>query len=278
MLEERFSDKPIHWITNQDLKMITFPNFSKYSSSLTHAFSTRIGGVSTGKRASLNLGWALEDKDTVSENYKRVAETLSIPLEAMVLTKQVHGDTIRIVTSKDAGNGIFQENNLGEFDAIATKEKNLPLVTFYADCVPILMYDPIKQVIAMAHSGWRGTVQNIGGKLLQRLKMEFNCDPGNVEIVLGPSIAECCFEVGPNVYEEFCSQFNFMHEASKNNGEGKYFVDLHKVIIRSLLEVGADQNKILNSCICTSCHNDVFYSFRSMKEKTGSLAAFMMLK
>lgn len=275
---ERFRSNPVDWINNEELWMLKFPNIQKYKDIVEHGFSTRLGGVSQGKKATLNLGFGREDDDIVLENYKRVARTLNIPYEDMVLSKQVHGSEVRVVTAKDKGKGIIIESDLGEFDAIITAESNLPIVTFYADCVPVLFFHPQNKVIASAHSGWRSTVQNIAGKVLKKMKDEFECNPSEIQIAVGPSIKTCCFEIGNGVYDEFNKSFSFISEVSNKNESGKWMISLQSTIKRCLIDGGAKDENINMADICTRCNSDIFYSYRAEKEKTGSLAAFMMLR
>lgn len=266
------------WTEKGDLKYIQFSNLKKYGNKLSHAFTTRLGGVSEGECNSLNMGFNRNDtRENVLKNYRIIADALDIKCENMVLSRQVHGINIREVAEEDRGKGIFRENDLDGCDGLMTNIKNIALVTFYADCVPVFFFDPVKTVIAIAHSGWRGTVGEISGETIRKMSGTYGCNPGDIQTAIGPSIGLCCFEVGEEVYSEFINRLSWSDKFCKKTGKAKWHINLQGIIKQSLLNSGIRAESIVSSDICTKCNTDIFFSHRGDSGKTGSLTAIMQL-
>ncbi|MCX7746812.1 MAG: peptidoglycan editing factor PgeF [Clostridia bacterium] len=260
------------------LEYIQFSNLLKHRDILTHCFTTRNGGVSEGDCFSLNLGLNRKDlKENVIENFKRVSDALGIDYKNFVFSNQVHDNKIKIVDESDRGKGLFIESNIIGYDGLVTNKKQVALVTFYADCVPIFFFDPLNEVIALAHSGWRGTVKEIGAEVLSTMKKNFGSQAEDIEVVIGPSIGDCCFEVGEEVYREFIGVFPWSCIFCKKTGEGKWHIHLQEIIKRCLVLWGLAEDKVLLSEMCTKCNSDTFFSYRGSNGKTGVQAAIMQL-
>ena len=269
----------IEHVKKGTLEFIQFKNLQKYEEMITHCFTTRRGGVSTGECESLNLGLNRNDsRENVEENYKRICKAMNIKYDSLVLSRQVHDNKIRIISLKDLGKGITRENDLIGYDGFVTATPGITLVTFYADCTPIFLLDPIKKVICLAHSGWRGTIKEIAREAVGNMINEYGCLPEDIEAAIGPAISQCCFEVDEYVYREFQNKFSWINECTVIKKQGKWNIDLQEIIQRTLLESGLDPDKICISGVCTRCNNDLFFSHRGDGGKTGSLAAIMQLK
>ena len=239
---------------------------------IVHGFTGKAGGVSTGKISGLNLGFRVEDNpDAVLENYRLVAEDLGFPMENAVLSRQTHTDHIRLVTKSDRGKGLVKESDIFDTDGLMTREKGIPLVVFTADCVPILLYDPKTPAVAAVHAGWRGTVQDIGGKAVQMMQEQFGSDPKDILAVIGPSIGPCHFAFGKEAPDYFPMEF------CKPQGDG-YLVDLWAMNKSLLLARDVLEEHIEVAEVCTVCHGERFYSYRTHKEHTGRQAAMIMMK
>ena len=235
------------------------------------AMSTRLGGVSTGETATLNLGFNKKDtRENVLKNYDIICHALGIDAKKLVLSNQVHENKVRIITSDDCGKGITKESDIIGIDAFVCSEKNVPFVIFCADCVPVFFLDTKKEVAALAHSGWRSTVKNISGEVIKTMKNSFGCDASDIICAIGPSIGQCCFEVDKDVAQMFDMRF------SEKLGE-KYHIDLWKVIHSQLASVGINENNITLANICTCCNGSEFFSNRAHKGKIGLMGAFMEL-
>lgn len=277
--QDILENKNISYISFNGLELIKFKNFEKYENIITHGFSTRIGGVSSGECATLNFGFNRKDiKENVEENYKRIGQALQIKPENMVFSSQVHDNKIKVVGKDDRDKGILIKSDIIGYDGLCTNEPEVALVTFYADCVPVFFLDPVKRVIATCHSGWRGTVKRISAETIALMESQFGCKREDLETAIGPSIGECCFEVGEEVYFEFSRDFKYIDEYTVKKSDNKYYISLQKVIKYTLEEAGIIPDKICLSNICTRCNNDVFFSHRGDNGKTGSLAGFIQLR
>lgn len=262
----------------ENLLYLEFKNLRDYEDMLVHCFTTRLGGVSEGECSQLNLSFSRKDsRENVLANYRIISEAIGVDFDNIVLSNQVHDNKIKVVEFEDAGKGLVKESDIIGFDGLSTNKPGIPLVTFYADCVPVLILDPVKKAITAVHSGWRSTVKNIAGEALKLMRNQYGSAAGDLVIAIGPSICGECFEVGEEVYRAFLEKFPWSggHIRLKN---GKYYIDLQRIIKRVLTDEGVPEQNILISDVCTRCNNDVFYSFRGDGGKTGSLAAIMMLK
>ena len=211
-----------------EVPFLTYPLFEK-TGVVKSAFSTRIGGVSKGCYESMNLSFDRgDDKDAVMENFQRIASAIGTNCHDMVLSRQTHTANVRVVTEEDKGKGIVRERDYTDVDGLVTNVPGICLVTSYADCVPLYFVDPIKKVIGLSHSGWRGTVGKIGKETVRVMKEHFGCDPADILAAVGPSICQDCYEVSGDVIEKFKEAFdekdwdNLFYR--KNNG--KYQLDL----------------------------------------------------
>ncbi len=240
-----------------------------------HAFSTRKGGVSQGIYASLNLGANRgDDPNAVRENYHILCTALGMSEKNLVFSRQVHKDTIRSVTMKDAGKGLFHPIDY-EADGLITNIPNLPLVIFTADCIPILLYDPIKRVVGAVHAGWRGTALGIARKAVLQMEAEFGCQPKDILSAIGPGLSQCCFETDQDVPD---AMFDALGASAvpyiERRGE-KYHVDLKGINALWLSQTGIIHISISKDC--TRCQNTLYWSHRIMQQNRGSQAALIQL-
>lgn len=238
-----------------------------------HGFTGRLGGVSSGKIAGLNLGFRVGDDPTkVQENYRLVAEDLNLHLANMVLAKQTHTDNIRIVNQEDAGKGLLKESDIEDTDGLITNLSGIPLMVFAADCVPILFFDPVCRVIAAVHAGWRGTVKGIGAKAVTLMQTQFGSQPKDILVAIGPSIGPCCFTFDQKDAHVFPAEY------LTPQGDDKVLVDIWAMNRDLLLASGIPDANIDLSGVCTVCHADRYYSYRTHKDRTGRQGAVIMLK
>lgn len=262
-----------------DVAYISFPVLEEMKQ-FKHGFSTRHGGVSSGYFSSMNLSFTRGDEqECVRENYRRICKALSINPDDLVFSDQVHDVKIHVVTEQDRGYGYRYARKLEGIDGLITDVHNLPLVTFYADCVPIYIVDPVKGVIGLCHSGWRGTVNKIAVHTVSALVSTYQCDPKDLFAVIGPSICRDCYEVSEDVAHEFKMAYTdeIYKRVLEDKGNGKFQLDLWLANIENLLEAGLQREHITNSNICTCCNKDLLYSHRASKGKRGNLAAFLSI-
>ncbi len=236
----------------------------------------------TGRRNVLDKSFSLslssvENIDPVIENRKLLAKELHIPIESFVFQQQEHTKNISIVTSKDKGKSFYSyENSLVNNDGMITNEKNICLMVMGADCVPILFYDPINQIIGGAHAGWRGTAKGIAIETVLMMKKHFGCNPNDILVGIGPSIGPENYEVDMPVYKAFAEAFSYSYEFFKPGKiEGKFMLDLWKANKMQLLSAGIKEENIEISNICTFKNNDQFFSAR--KGDIGRFAAGIMI-
>lgn len=236
-----------------------------------HGFTAKCGGVSNGNVEGLNLGFRCgDDKEAVIKNYKLVAEDLGMPFERITAARQTHSVNIRTITEEDAGKGVFRESDINETDGLITKLSQIPLVVFYADCVPILLADSEAGVVAAVHSGWRGTVGKIAENAIKIMCEKFGAERERIKAAIGPSIGPCCFETNRDVSD-------FFEDCFKEPFGEKYKVNLWKACKKTLTDCGVLEKNIDVFGLCTVCRNDILYSYRSHKDKTGRMGAFIML-
>ena len=219
-----------------------------------HGFPTRAGGVSNGKRASLNLGYRWGDEpEHVAENRRRVAAEAGFDLARLQVTKHVHGTRVWVVGDPAP--------DPPEFDVLVGDRPGDVLGAFAADCIPILLCDPRRRVVAAAHAGWRGTVAGAAVNAVHAMADRFGSAPGDVRVALGPSIGPCCFEVGPEVVDAFRAALPPI-DGLVVAGPRKDHIDL-RVATRALLErVGVRRQHIDDRPPCTRCDAERFFSFR----------------
>ncbi len=268
--------------TTKTAPYITFPVLSNLDY-IKHGFTTRLGGVSEGYYQSMNLSYSVGDeKERVDANYRIMCDSLGIRFEDVVATHQVHKTNVRLITKEDRGKGLYLPRDYEEIDGFVTNTPNIPLATFYADCVPLLFVDTKRHAIGLSHSGWRGTVGKMGKATIDAMKAYFHTDPLDVIAVIGPSICKDCYEVDQTVYEEFERTFD-SYELSQIitksvTASDKYQLNLWEANKQILVREGL-QDKNIHICgVCTSCNEELLFSHRASKGKRGTLAAFLMLE
>ncbi|MGF7185053.1 hypothetical protein GGQ84_001139 [Desulfitispora alkaliphila] len=246
---------------------------------ITHGFSTRYGGVSQKPYESLNLGiHTPDDNNRVIRNRKIFTESLGINLQDCVTAEQVHSNNIYIVGKADRGKGITDYSTaVPETDALLTATSGVGLMMFFADCIPIILFDPINKVIAIAHGGWRGTVENIVQKTIVGMIENFNSKPKDIFAAIGPGIGKCCYEVDNRIINKIPETFIDNYVLCQVDAE-KYKLDLKLLNYKQLLSAGILSKKISLSSICTSSRADLFFSHRRDKGKSGRMGALIMLK
>jgi len=205
--------------------------------------------------------------ETFLDSKARLAAQFGVYERDVYFLNQVHEKEIRVIEEASP-------NDILDYDGLVTNCPGKLLVTCYADCVPLLFYDPEKNVVASVHSGWKGTVKRIGAETVKKMKDVYGCRPEDILVGIGPSIGPCCFEVGQDVYKEF----ELKVPVGAFQDKGKYFVDLWNSNIEILLSAGVRRENIECKGICTCCHRDKYYSYRSGDKEAGRFAAFIMLK
>ena len=243
---------------------------------LRHAFTTRYGGVSGGQFATLNL---LSDKgdapENVRENYRRVCALFGVGEDDCAVTKQVHGNVVRIVTAADRHACLSPVPY--EADGVVTAEKGLPIFCFTADCVPVLLCDAEQGVVGAVHCGWRSSVGDILCNALSQMQ-SLGAKPESVCAAIGPAIGKCCFETDDDVPEAVTAWLGGDTEGLfRKRADGKTLVDLRAANARRLQQLGVPAEQIDISDECTFCSHDKYWSHRYTKGRRGGQAAVICL-
>ena len=244
-----------------------------------HGFSTRKGGVSQGIFASLNLGLTRgDDPEHVRENYRRFLSAVgTMDKTTFAMCNQVHGDTVRTITTADVKSDLYGKLHY-EADGMMTAIPGVALVVFSADCIPVLLYDPVRRVIAALHSGWRGTAAGIVTRAVERMEEVYGCRPENILAAIGPGIGPCCFETHedvPNAMMAAVASPALPFIKIKENG--KFSVDLKGINAKRLELAGLAPDHIAVCGDCTACMEDKYWSHRRQGAERGSMAAVIEL-
>lgn len=284
---------------NKEMAYFTFAGIEQ-TGIVEHFFSTRYGGVSNDYLYSLNFSYSQGDKkDNVDENYRRAAAHMGMTSGDIVCSQQTHTTNVRRVTAADKGKGVVCERDYTDVDGLITNETGIILATFYADCVPLFIVDPVNKAIGLSHSGWRGTVGKMGKVTLDKMQAEYGTMPQAVKVAIAPSICQGCYEVSEDV--AFAFQEVFARDDSKaeeylvryqqdytqkeiedclmyRKENGKYQLNLWYANFRVFRDAGVPDENIEVTDVCTCCNPNLLFSHRASKGRRGNLGAFMMLK
>lgn len=245
---------------------------------IKHGISTRLGGQSTLPFASLNLGLHIgDDAEAAWKNRQAFCHAVGLPAEKVITAEQVHGDMVQQVFLQDAGRGAqhYHESIKGT-DALITNVPELPLMLFFADCVPVIIFDPVGKAIGISHAGWKGTVAKIGQKTVLAMQEQYNTNPADCLVGIGPSIGPCCYEVDEFVIEKLQASFCNWEELVTPSGD-HWQLNLWEANRQQLREIGIADDNISVSGICTACNTQIFYSHRAEAGRTGRIGAIIAL-
>ena len=267
--ENVFEEKVVNGVP-----FLSYPLLEK-TGIVNHGFSTRLGGVSTGHCSTMNISTTRgDDPEAIAENKRRIAAAIGVEVDSMTFTHQTHTTNVAVVKEADRG-GRFMET-----DGMVTNVPGICLVTFYADCVPLYLVDPVKKAIGMSHSGWRGTVGKMGKVTVEKMVAEFGSNPADIVAAIGPSICQDCYEVSEDVIEEFKKNFDerLWKDLFYQKENGKYQLNLWRANEEVFLEAGIRPENIAVTNVCTHCNPDILFSHRTSGFNRGNLSAFLALK
>ncbi|MCI6013032.1 MAG: peptidoglycan editing factor PgeF [Firmicutes bacterium] len=272
---------PYHLHQNGETCWVTFPQLEVYPE-LAHLFTTRRGGVSTGTLESWNFGKCpQEPAENILRNYEILAEVLETDTAHMVRSNQTHTVNILEADRQHLGMGIIRERSYEDIDGLVTDQPGITLITTHGDCNPLFFYDPVRHVIGLAHSGWRGTLGEIAGEMIRKMQERWGCEPSDILAGIGPGLCRDCFEIDEDVAQQFFEKHSIWRNLCRMEeraGLRKYYLDLKAVIRWTLLESGVESGHIFDMHLCTRCHPEWFFSYRGQKGKNGNMAAAMMLR
>ena len=259
---------------------LSYPLFEN-TGLVNHGFSTRMGGVSTGCFASMNLSFTRGDEpEAVRETFCRMTAAIGVSSDNLVFSDQTHTTNVRKVSEADRGKGIIIPKDYRDVDGMVTNIPGICLATFYADCVPLFFLDPVKKVIGLSHSGWRGTVGKIGKNTVETMVREYGSHPGDILAAIGPSICQECYEVSADVIDAVKENYQetYWPELFYQTDQEHYQLDLWKANEYVFLESGILPEHIAITNVCTHCNSEIIYSHRTAGDKRGNLGAFLALK
>jgi len=245
---------------------------------IRHGFSTRHGGVSSDNGSdsaghTLNLSdTSWDSPDHIQENRRRFLSALNLEKSHLTTLRQVHSNRVHIIKE------ISGRWNRPEGDALCTQAENVALAVQTADCVPVLIADPLQHAVAAVHSGWRGTLAGVLLKTIEQMQLTFGSDPASLLLAIGPGIRACCFQVGPEVAGPFEKQYPgcSLTKPAQRHPE-KRFLDLIKALEMQMNLVGVRPENCYDSGICTCCNTDNFFSYRAEGSASGRMMALIAL-
>lgn len=265
------SNENIIHIKKNELEYIQFRKLLKYKN-IQHCFTLKPLDFAGNDSYQ-------EKKEEVEKGLKLLSEEFKFDVGSICRPKQTHTDKVEKVEDGDEGIYIQKFDNV---DGLVTDKKNKVLILGFADCTPFLFYDPIKNVIANTHSGWKGTLQTIAVKTVEKMQKEYGCNYKDIICCIGPHIRKCHFEVDEDVKDLFYNKFKDLKDIeeiiSYNSESNKYYIDTATINKQILLNIGLKEENIIDSNICTVCNSDICHSFRAEKELSGRAVTIIYLK
>lgn len=258
------SNENIVHIKSGDIEYLQFRRLLQYNDKISHCYTLK--------------GNDNDYKDFYKDNYKILCDELGLDFTKFKrIEHQIHSDKVEVVDNLD--------KTYTEIDGLLNNIKGASLSLRFADCTPIFLYDPTKNVIGNLHSGWRGTVQKIALKGVIKMIEQYGCNKENIIACIGPAIGKCHFEVSEDVKEIFRETFSYLLEENEfifkgdiKEGEQKYFIDTNIINKKLLEEAGIKKENIIESNICTVCNKEYMHSYRADKELSGRNTAIIGLK
>lgn len=255
---------------------------------LSAGFTGRDGGVGKAPYHTLNCAFHVGDRpEDVIANRERVASELGFTLADWTCGEQVHSANIAVIGEHQRGAGsLDRESGIQDTDGLLTDVPGVMLTSFYADCVPLFFYDPVHQAVGLAHAGWKGTVAGIAGSMVERMLETFGSRSEDIVAAIGPSIGTCCYEVDEKVMTHVHDlEKHFLGNEQYSPSDwyiakdgGKSMLNLKEMNRHIMIKAGILPTHIECTSWCTSCRNDLFFSYRKDGGTTGRMASWIGLK
>lgn len=255
--------------TKDGLEYLTLSSFDELG--VQHGFFTRIGGVSPAPWGSLNVATSVGDSsENVIENRQRIMHIFSKSYDSIFDTWQVHSDIVR---ASETPRPIAEPHQKG--DSVLTSNPEVSLMMVFADCVPVIFYDPAKKVIAIAHAGWKGTVKHIVQRTVESMQATYGCNPRDIRAGIGPSIGSDHYEIGEETAAQVRENFSGSQDQVLIKRDGKLYFDMWQANYILLKQKGLESIEKAN--ICTACDIQKWYSHRAENGKAGRFAAVITI-
>lgn len=276
------SNENVIHIQEDGVQYLQFRKLLDFKDTINHVYSL---GIDKNYRTARANKQKLEDKEyqKAIEDYKSLCRAIGTKLEHVVKTNQEHTDEVKIIDEKIKENEPdFNLDQYAKTDGMITNKTDRMLATTNADCILLLFFDPIQKVIANVHSGWRGTLQRISVKTVEKMKKEFACHTEDIICCICPSIRKCHFEVEQEVKESFEKEFQDIENRNEIIEETipnkKWKIDTIKINQIILQKEGLKLENIIDSKICSVCHSNLIHSYRVEKQGYGLNTAMIELK
>ncbi|MDD5211979.1 MAG: peptidoglycan editing factor PgeF [Sulfuricurvum sp.] len=251
------------------MNILPCENINEYQHVAAH-FTTRDGGISQSPYGTLNLAFHVGDrKEDVVENHRLLGKELNYNPHKLIHMRQIHSDIVTVVDST------MNFESPPQCDALITNCADVPLMVMSADCTPILIYDPINHAIGAVHAGRAGALNSILPKTLHAMKKHFETSLENVQIVLGPAIHGCCYEINEDIANEVKEKG---YENALLYQKKKVYLDVNTILYLQLCAIGIPSRCIVRESPCTSCRREDYFSYRADHQHTGRIAGVIVLR
>ena len=248
---------------------------------ISHGFLSRIGGISKAPFSSLNFD--MRDGDSAANielNKIAAGKLFGFDASRLLTINQVHGNDVLIINKPTRDTFTLSKTSA---DAIITNQCGIAIGVLTADCVPILLADPVKKIIGVVHAGWKGTAKGVVQKTVETMVKQFGSDKKALLAAIGPSIGSCCYKVDEVVAKEFGGNEYLIPlypplKKGESKGDFEWGLDLKRANFIQLLNMGILEKNISVENLCTSCRNDLFFSYRKDGKITGRQLNFIMMK
>ena len=251
---------------NEGIEYIQFKRLLEYPE-VTHCYTMR---------SNNQLNFQIKNRDFFNQSCDKIYKCLELKNPLVVRPYQTHTDNVKIVKKIE---------KLEDTDGIITNKKEIALITTSADCISLLLYDPVKKAIGSIHSGWKGTLKRIIIKAIEKMITEYHSKPEDIICCICPSIRQCCFEVDEDVKDLFYNKYKNLKNideiiklGDKKEDKQKYYIDAVKINIELLKNIGLKEKNIIDSNICTMCHSKEFHSYRADGKSFGVNGAIIAIK
>ena len=252
---------------NKDgIEYIQFKKLLEYPE-ITHCYTMK---------SNNQLNFQIRNRDFFNQSCNKIYKCLELKNPLVVRPYQTHTDNVKVVRKIE---------KLEDTDGIITNKKEIALITTSADCISLLLYDPVKKAIGSIHSGWKGTLKGIIVKAIEKMKNEYKSNPEDIICCICPSIRQCCFEVDEDVKDLFYNKYKDLKNideiiklGDKKEDKQKYYIDTVKINIELLKNIGLKEKNIIDSNICTMCHSKEFHSYRADGKDFGVNGAIIAIK
>lgn len=248
------------------IEYIQFKKLLEYPE-ITHCYTMR---------SNNQLNFQIKNRDFFNQSCDKIYKCLELKNPLVVRPYQTHTDNVKIVKKIE---------KLEDTDGIITNKKEIALITTSADCISLLLYDPVKKAIGSIHSGWKGTLKRIIIKAIEKMITEYHSKPEDIICCICPSIRQCCFEVDEDVKDLFYNKYKDLKNideiiklGDKKEDKQKYYFDTVKINIELLKNIGLKEKNIIDSNICTMCHSKEFHSYRADGKSFGVNGAIIAIK